>query len=99
VHLPARPKVTAPQVIITDPGTSTAPTGPDASASTGSEPSPGQDAPAGATGQGLGGPVGNPPFPGFQGTAIRELGLAVLRIPWQKLAKVIVLRLRVSKVP
>jgi len=99
MHLPARSKVTGPQVIVTDPGTSTGPIGPGASASTGFEPSPGQDAPAGAAGQDLGAPVGNPPFPGFPGAAIRELRLAVLRIPWQKLAKVIVLRLRVSKVP
>ncbi len=61
--------------------------------------SSGQDTPANAVGKDLGGVAVTPTFPGFQDTAIQELGLARLRVAWQKLAKLIVPRLRVSKVP
>jgi len=61
--------------------------------------SSGQDTPANAVGKDLAGVAVTPTFPGFQDTAIQELGLARLRVAWQKLAKLIVPRLRVSKVP
>jgi len=95
--------MTAPQVIPLDPDTPA--TGPvDSGTPVSSDPAggpggPGQDTPAIAVGHDLPGTAANLAFPGFQGTAIREPGLARLRIPWQKLAKLIVPRLRVSKVP
>jgi hypothetical protein len=99
VHAPAKPKIATPQVVLADSGTSATPAGPDASVSTDSAASPGQEIPVSAVGKDLLGSAVNPAIPGFQGTAIRELGLARLRVPWQKLAKLIVPRLRVSKVP
>jgi drug/metabolite transporter (DMT)-like permease len=98
MHVPAKPQIATPQVILADSGTSATPAGPDASANTDSAASPGQEIPVSAVKDLLGSAV-NPAFPGFQGTTIRELVLARLRVPWQKLAKLIVPRLRVSKVP
>src|SRR5215813_8688668 len=99
VHVPAKPKIATPQDMLADSGTSATPTGPDAPVGSDSAASPGQEIPVSAVGKDLLGSAVSPGFPGFQGTAIRELGLARLRVPWQKLAKLIVPRLRVSKVP
>ena len=98
VHLPARPQMTTPQPIVADPGTSATPIDPGTPMSTDSATSSGQDSHAGAGRMDLLESVVNPAFPAFQGPAIRELGLARLRVPLQKLAKLIIPRLRVSKV-
>jgi drug/metabolite transporter (DMT)-like permease len=99
LHLPPGLRTVDQQAMPADPGTSATPLGTGIPA--GSEPSGsrGHDTPPSAVGEALPGSVANPAFPGFQGTGIRELGLAGLRLAWQKLAKLVVPRLRVSKVP
>jgi drug/metabolite transporter (DMT)-like permease len=99
LHLPARPGTTAAQVIPVDPGTSASPTGPGTQVSSHPAGGPDQDTPASAVGPDLPGPAANPAVPGLQGTGVWDVGLAALRVLWQKLAKLIVPRLRVSKVP
>jgi drug/metabolite transporter (DMT)-like permease len=97
-HLPDRPMTTTPHVIVADPGASATPIRPPTSVSADSTAEPGQDTPPGPAGRDLRGSGVHPAFPTFHGTTI-ELGLARLRVLWQKLAKLILPRLRVSKVP
>ena len=99
LHLPARPGTTALQVITVDPGTAASPTGPGNQVSSHPAGGPDQDTPPSAVGPDLRGPAAIPAISGLQGAGVWGVGLAALRVPWQKLAKLIVPRLRVSKVP
>lgn len=99
LHVPAMPETTIPQVIHADTGTPATQTDPGTSVSSDPAGGPGQDTTAIAVGHDLPLSFASPVFPGSHGTGIRELGLAALRVPWHKLAKLIVPRLRVSKVP